>query len=378
MTEPSSSSHDARPPRQIARVKARIAAREAWRSIVSGTSHTFAATLVLALGIAFLFGMDLAQTNRLINESRTYAQSGAATVTITLRHGIDGAACEGLAGVNGVQAAGALRQADRKITFATLPSTGIPTYETTPGAVGLFSPALADDGDGMGVILSSDVADALGAQAGRTMALKGSGQVRVRGVYEYPDDGRDSQYSYAVLEPVNSAQPFDVCMVRTWPVPDSIDTLVYLAANVTSKEQRPQVSQLNTRFGSTPPSANLFNERLTAFAPWVMLVVAFALGFVMIRVRRLEFASALHAGLPKGVLVLQVLLELFAAALLAMLLCSPLAAWVWLTCDPANAPELYDTLLRVPAVGFAGLLLGGFVAILLTRERQLFAYFKNR
>ncbi|MCH9274795.1 hypothetical protein JS533_000605 [Bifidobacterium amazonense] len=367
-----------RPPRQVARVRARIAMREAWRSIISGTSHTLAATLALALGIALLFGMDLAQTDRLIGEADSYAQSGAATYTITLQHGIDGAACEGLVGVNGVQAAGALRQASRKITFATLPSTGIPTYETTPNAVSLFSPALADDGNGMGVILSSDVADTLGARAGQTVALKGGGNARVRGVYDYPDDGRDGQYSYAVLEPVNSTRPFDVCMVRTWPVPDDIDTLVYLTATITSKEQRPQISQLNTRFGSTPPSASRFDERLTAFAPWVMLVVAFALGFVMIRMRRLEFASALHAGLPKGVLVLQVLLELLAAAILAVLLCSPLFAWVWLTGNPANMAALYNTFLRVPVAGFAGLLLGGFAAILLTRERQLFAYFKNR
>lgn len=377
-----------RPAWQVARVKARIAAREAWRSIISGTSHTLAISLALAAVIALLFGMDLAQTGRLIDNARQYAQSGAATYTITLSNGIDAAACEELAGIDGVQAVGALRQSNRKITFATLPSTGIPTYEVTPGAVALFSPTLADtdggaDGGasnerGMGIILSSTVAETLGAHAGQTIALKTSGQARVRGVYQYPDDGRDSQYSYAVLEPVNDDRPFDVCMVRTWPVPDDIETFLYLAANITSKEQQPQVGQLNSRLGSTPPAQQLFAERLTAFVPWAAMAVAFAFGLVMIRMRRLEFASALHAGLPKGILILQVLIELGVAAIAAMLLCAPLAAWVTLTADAANVAALYNTLLRVPVAGFAGLLLGGLAAIAFTRESQLFAYFKNR
>ncbi|KAA8816633.1 hypothetical protein EMB92_07120 [Bifidobacterium callitrichos] len=325
--------------------------------------------------------MDLMQINRLIDDSRQYAQSGAATYTISLQDGIDGVACEGLSGVDGVQAVGAIRQSDRKIAFATLPSTGIPTYEVTPGAVRVFSPTLSDDGtdaDGMGIILSSTVADTLGAQIGRTIAMNHSGDARVRGIYQYPDDGRDSQYSYAVLEPVNSDRPFDACLVRTWPVPNDIEMLMYLSARVTGKDQHPQISQLNSRLGSTPPSQTLFSERLTAFAPWVALVVAFILGLVMIRMRRLEFASALHAGVPKGILILQVLIELSAAAVGAMLLCTPLIVWVTLAVDASNMTALYDSLLRVPAAGYAGLLVGGLVAVLLTHERQLFTYFKNR
>lgn len=370
-----------RPLRQIARVKIRVAAREAYRSIISGTSHTLVVTVALAVCIAMLFGMDLMQINRLIDDSRQYAQSGAATYTISLQDGINGVACEGLSGIDGVQAVGAIRQSDRKITFATLPSTGIPTYEVTPGAVRVFLPTSPDDGtdaDGMGIILSSTVADTLGVQVGQTIAMNHSGDARVRGIYQYPDDGRDSQYSYAVLEPVNSDQPFDACLVRAWPVPNDIEMLMYLAASITSKDQHPQISQLNSRFGSTPPSQTLFDERLTVFAPWVMLTVAFILGLVMIRMRRLEFASALHAGIPKEILVLQVLIELSASTVCAILLCMPLIVWVALAVDTSNMAAAYDSLLRVPVAGYAGLLVGGLVAIFLTHERQLFSYFKNR
>ena len=388
------------------RIGWRIISREAWRNVISGTSHTALTSLLLGLCLTLMMGADYLSIGNLISQARNWVDSGASTYVITLADGIDGTACDHLSSVNGVAAAGATRQRSDKLTFATLPSVGIPSYDVTPGFLGVFdslnignanqsaaaaTSAGTNANPGTGLLLSQTVADQLGTHAGDTQPLRDGGDITVRDVYRYPSDGRESGYGYAALIPGIANGAYTSCVVRTWPTPDSIETLMRttVLTNANSQgssaaadaNQRPQahVSQLNTSLGRNAPNTEAFRNRPTAFAPWLMLALAMALGFTVTRSRRLELASALHTGYPKRALTMQILLEVLMAYALALAISAPLLAYAALdVSNPGDLMPMLNALLRIPAGGFAGLLLGTLLAVAMTREKQLFAYFKRR
>lgn len=395
--------HGGKAPRSVMRLSGVIS--EAWRNLITGTTHACALALALALSVAILVGADLLTISRIQAQADEFVASGASTYTITYAGRIDPVACESLTSVNGVRAAGALRQANAKITFAVLPSTGVPAYEATEGAVALFADATGgaasddnavdfDDGaisNGSAALaasdlwLSSEAAEPLQAVPGETIALKDGRQATVGGIYQWPDDGRTSGYSYAVLEPVptDRAERFDSCWVKAWPVPENIESLLYLAtvgdsAGGSQQQGRAVISQLNTSHGADLDAAALYHQRFTAWAPVVALAVGLLLGVVAIRMRRLELASALHCSVPKRALIAQLMVETCAWLACALLLCSPLLAWVWLANGNADAAPLTDTLLRVPIAAVVGVIVGSALTAAGIRKRRLFRYFKNR
>ena len=70
--------------------------------------------------------------------------------------------------LNGVEAAGAVRQTNEKLIFAALPSTGVPIYETTPGVLKVFALSTTGTRSGpiagantVGYAAESDVNDAM-------------------------------------------------------------------------------------------------------------------------------------------------------------------------------------------------------------------------
>lgn len=367
----------------------RAIGREAWRDVITGTSRTALGMLLLVLCMALLAGADYLTITGLTARARAWVDAGASTYVLTLRGGIDGAACDRLTTLNGVQAAGATRQIDAKLSFATLPSTGIPTYEATPGFLGVYDEAYGTgraDGhtadaatEGMGILLSKTVADQLGARAGDRQQLADGREIAIRDVYRYDDDGRESGYGYAAVIPVNSDAVFTSCIVRTWPTPVGIESLLRTAI-VTSyaSEEKPRIVQLNSTLGRVAPATDDYRTRATAWAPWMMLALAAALGFAMTRARRLELASSLHAGYPKAALTMQTLLEALCTYLLALAAISPLYAYAALDVPVEDLWPVLDALARVPLAGFAGLMAGTAAALALTRERQLFNYFKQR
>lgn len=398
--------HGSKAPRSVMRLSSVIS--EAWRNLITGTTHACALALALALSVAILIGADLLTISRIQAQVDEFVASGTSTYTITYAGRIDPVVCESLASVNGVRAAGALRQANAKITLAVLPSTGVPAYEATEGAVALFADATggaaSDDsavdfddgaisnGSASGAApaasdlwLSAEAAGPLRVVPGETIALKDGRQATVGGIYQWPDDGRASGYSYAALEPVpiDRAERFDSCWVKAWPVPENIESLLYLAtvgdsAGGSRQQGRAVISQLNTSHGADLDAVALYHQRLTAWAPVVALAVGLLLGVVAIRVRRLELASALHCGVPKRALIAQLMVETCAWLACALLLCSPLLAWVWLANGNADAVSLTDTLLRVPVSAMVGVIVGSVLTAAGIREQRLFRYFKNR
>ncbi|PJM79796.1 hypothetical protein CUU80_01230 [Bifidobacterium scaligerum] len=370
---------------------------EAWRDLVTGTSHACALAIGLACLIMLLAGADWLTITGIQRQTDEYVASGGSTWILEYPNHIDGAACDRLVSLDGVEAAGAVRQSDSKLVFAVLPSTSVPLYEITPGAADVFMLSATgtqwqygkarESGNTTvsreGALLSREAAEPFQAQAGQSLALKDGHHLDVAGVFDWPDDGRKSGFSYAALTPVpaDSSVPFSQCWVRAWPQTRNLESLLRLSSDGTASAtaaERPQIYKLNTTKGSELDSAALFASRLTAFVPWIALAAALALGFIATRTRKLEMASALHCGVPKTALLAQIMLETITWSIAGILLTSPLLAWVWLHDNTTEAEALTDTLLRVPIAAVLGVLAGTFLAVLLTRENHLLKYFKNR
>ncbi|NEG54713.1 hypothetical protein [Bifidobacterium platyrrhinorum] len=370
---------------------------EAWRDLITGTGHACALAAGLACLIVLLAGVDWLTISGIQKQTDEYVASGGSTWILEYPNHIDGAACDRLVSLNGVEAAGAVRQSESKLVFAALPSTSVPLYEITPGAADVFmlgttgtqwasggsQGSESEPSDREGVLLSGEAAKPFRVQSGRSLALEDGRSLDVAGVFDWPDDGRKSGFSYAALTPVpvDSSVAFDQCWVRAWPQTRNLESLLRLAGNGmagATAAERPQIYKLNTAKGGELDSAVLFESRPTAYAPWIALAAALALGFIATRMRKLEMASALHCGVPKTALLAQIMLETITWSIAGMVLASPLLAWIWLNGNTAEAAALTNTLLRVPIAALLGVLLGAFLAVLLTRESHLLTYFKNR
>lgn len=199
--------------------------RETWRNVATGTSRCALIWLLLSICAVACMCADLTQMTGLIGDARKWKESGASTYAITLQGGIDGAACEGLRSANGVLGAAALRQSSDRVRIASLPATEIPTYEASAHVAQVFA-ATGMRKDNSGVIMSTAVARTYGAHAGTVLPLVGGARMRVSATFDWPSDGRQPTYGYAIISPGNDTKAYDTCLVRAWPVPDGIESLL--------------------------------------------------------------------------------------------------------------------------------------------------------
>lgn len=361
---------------------------EAWRDITSGTTHAALFALVLAVLIVAGCGMEATSLARIDSERSSYVASGASTYMLTYTGHVSANACDQLINAEGVLAAGAVRQSSTRLTMAKLPSTTVPTWDATPGAIRLFASADSDSvpqlsaADYAGVWLSQQAAQATGATAHTEQPLAGGGTVQVQGVYPFPDDGRDTaSFAYAALQSAPE-QPdgFDSCIVKTWPVPSDIQSLLMytIASASADPSSYPVVSQLNATKGSQFHPESEFTGRISAWAPLVLVVAGALVGFISVMLRRLELASAMHAGVPKIAMMVQMLVEGAAWAFAATVIGLAAIAFMRLGWAGADLAAVDDDLLRVPVAALVGACTGVFVASLCVREKSMFRYFKNR
>ena len=190
--------------------------RETWRNVATGTSRCALISLLLSICAVACMCADLTQMTGLIGDARKWEESGASTYAITLQGGIDGAACEGLRSASGVLGAAALRQSSDRVRIASLPATEIPTYEASAHVAQVFA-ATGIRKDNSGVIMSTAVARTYGAHAGTVLPLVGGTRMRVSATFNWPSDGRQPTYGYAIISPGNDTKAYDTCLVRAWP-----------------------------------------------------------------------------------------------------------------------------------------------------------------
>lgn len=350
--------------------------REARRNVVSGTSRA----VVLALALMFLglaaVGAELVLIARLEQEAQTFQRSGGSVMTVVAPGRVDGARCASLADVPGVRAAGALAApAGEFVTAVALPGAPIPRGRVTEGFPAVLS---ARTDGGTGLVLAEDARRMLGVEIGDQVRTT-AGDARVAGSYAYPSDGRRSGYGYLALDVVATSGTFDECWVDVWPQDTATRSLLLLTvepAGGSDDVDQPLVAPLNSTHGLEFDGHARFQERVTQFGGVGAGVLCAVLGFVAIRSRRVELASALHDRMARTDLAAVVGVEM-AVWVLPPALVSVTAGVVLFGArgDAALGAVLG---LRVASLLALGAVVGVAAALAVTRERDLFAYAKDR
>jgi hypothetical protein len=357
-------------------MRMRAILREAARDITSGTTRFTLLGTALTILICGLILTDSFTLLQQLNAAKTFRESGGATLILTAQGRIDGSACDALQELPGVIASGAFRDSTRKITITVLPNAPAPEYEVTPGVPNLLA---ADRAATSGLTVSQELAASLGAKLGDSLTTA-RGTVPISGIYSYPSDGRRPGLGYAVLSTTNSSQAFDECWISAWPQISNAHSLLYstLRAGLTDTKKSPQLSQLNASLGTEFDGHELFFSRITRASPIAALAIAFALGYSAVRARKLQIASALHAGLSRSDLICIHLAQVIAWATPATIVGLGTAALISGSAGAGDQLPLFLQQAGIPLAAFAGALVGALVATATVTERQLFRYFKDR
>lgn len=355
-------------------MNAREVLSEAYRNVVSGTARALPLAILLAAIAAGLAIVDARSIIGIERKAADFVSSGSSVRVMVARGTTDAAACERLDTVDGVRSAGALREADAVVLRAMI-ANPIPAYAVTPGLVEILGGTAAGPS---GAWLPTGLAKTLGVKPGQELATT-AGTLTVAGTYDYPDDGRDNRLTYAALLPQPATGRFDECWADVWPLSEERNNLLYSGLAVDTTTTDPvTIGQLNTSRGTRFDGVGEFAGRTTRWALPGCVLAGLLLGFVAIRIRRLEMASALHMGESRRAILATVLIETAAWALGALVLAAAALAVGVTARNSADPVAVYLVDIRGPAAAASATLIGAVSALFTVHERHLFAYFKNR
>ena len=352
---------------------------EAWRGIMAGSARFVTIVITLTLLSGGAAAIELRISTEILNTATQYQAIGANILVLGAPDGIDGTSCDNLSDLYDVQASGAIREIDALVVSA-LPDTQTPRYAITSGFAKVLK--AKQDASQQGLLISNELASTLNLQQGDTLALKDGQQALVKGTYDYPDDGRMPGYSYAALEEVPDADIFDACWVSIWPQSDQVRDAIWSALTPTAKSDNGSsttLSQLNSSQGESFNGAAMWMNRLTIGLPALAATLGALFGAIIIRLRRMELASALHCGVSKSALVLQLCIESSAAILICALVTVPLSYTLstWLV-DAADCAAVAATIAQPCLTAYTAYVLSAMGNVALIKERHLFTYFKER
>jgi hypothetical protein len=336
---------------------------------------------VFALTVGVLAVAQARTVVGFVGEALAFERSGGAIQTVALAGAIDGAQCDAVASLPGIVAAGALR-AGPEIVLAQLPSTSISSLEVTVGFGRLLDLRRTGGAWGDGMWVSQDLADGIGLTLDHPQVPLANGDtLAVDGIYDYPNDGRSPTLIYQILSPAPAVDLFDECWELVWPDPDlaiPVLTLPVIPDFSGAEQTRVTVGQVNTTLGASFDGPARFAALPLGAMRLAGVGVAGVAGFVSVRSRRLELASALHAGVAKTALALQVTVETAWWLLLGL---TPSVATAVYAARAGNTTEWFTAFFpaaQTLAAAGATAILGALAATALTRETHLFRYFKNR
>lgn len=356
--------------------------REAWRNVSTGATRALLGIGVFVVAIGAIGWFQASSVAGVAREAESFREAGATVQVVALAGRIDGAQCDALSSYPGIAASGAVRSSD-EVRLAASPSTSLPTFKVTPGMAGVLRVKPVGDQDASGgVWLAGDVADVLAVNGSRkAVPLSNGSSMTASGVFAYPTDGRLPTLAYTLVSPVPAHGVFDACWVEVWP--EAVSTFDLLSLPVLppapgEDASQPQAQQLNSTLGTQFDAQG----RLSKVPAWPMtgaaVLLAAGLGVVLIRLRRLELASALHAGLASTVLVLQVAFETLVWVSVAVAVLLPAEWWIAAHGNPDPALAAFYPAARATVLAAAAILLAAVLQAALTREKHLFRHFKNR
>jgi hypothetical protein len=311
-----------------------------------------------------------------IHQVEDFRNAGGSVIVLTAPHMIDGASCDRLRNLPGIRASGAVVQLANGLEVPALPDAEIPTFAATPGIAEIVKGRSSGPG---GIILSQELAEQLVVGPGDSITTN-SGLARVSQVFPYPSDGRLPILEYAALMPSTSAGTFDSCWADIWP-PDSEKAALLRTAivpSVTAVDNSIELRQLNSTVAPTAIGYPAYEARVTAAAGSAGVVLSWMLGSGVVWLRRLEIASALHAGVKKGALLVQVALEMLAGLLPGAILTFPAIAVTTRSVGATDRIAIWEGALLLALLSLASGVIGGLASVISIRESSLFRYFKER
>lgn len=349
--------------------------RESVLNLISGTSHALVlGSLVFVLAGSFA-SVDVVSVLGEERQATKFHAAGGSVITLTSKGHIDGAICESLNKVPGVLAAGAVRSEETFLEVATLPNSNIPLFIVSPTLPKVLGGKSIGE---VGLVLSESAAGALSVEGGDVLELRNGQKASVSGTYAYPEDGRRAGFGYAALAVSPRGGVFDECWMDVWTSSPKTASLIWTVALPSDGKSQPSISQLNTTLGAESDGFTQFQTRSTQFAPAFVLAASIALGFFAIRLRRLQFAAALHAGVRARDLLAVAVLETFLWSSFACFIASLTVLLLARTGASQSWFSIYWIGFRSVSMTTLGAVLGAAIAIATTKEKQLFNYFKAR
>jgi hypothetical protein len=344
---------------------------EAWRNLRSGTGR--AATLATALACTGLvLGVtDARSVHRLAAQAYDFRARGADTWVTDAPGRVDGASCERLSEIEGVVGAGAMRDGEEPIAFASTPRSDTALVDITAGLLDVLGAGPVRSG---GLVVSRDLAARYALGPGDGMDLVGLDST-VAATFPYPADGRRPGLEDAALGVVPAEGTFDECWIEVWPTDEATTSLTRIAleANGTGEVR---TMQLNPTVGTGFDGATLFRSRSTRSVPAVAGLVGLALGYLSVRLRRLELASARHLGVGATPQLAQLLVESAAWAAAGAVCAAALALGALRSEDASDVASF--ALRPIVALAAGAVCGGGLGALVAVRERHIVRFFKER
>lgn len=355
-------------------MRIRSAFSEAIKNVATRTSRPILSFILFFLVVGALSLYDLGSIKTVLTDFRNFQTAGASIHTVNAPGEIDARSCELLAILPGVRAAGAITEGE-PIRFSVTPSSRVPMQVVSPGFVELLSNR--SNTRKAGIYVSAEVAMVLGASPGDAVSVIQGEPVYIEGVFDYPDDGRRPGLGWAVLEVQPASPGFDECWIDI-PQPSAGAADYLLTAVASSSETKPKLGQLNTTLGTEYDGRAKFQARPSQVALQAALIFGVILGFTSKRLRRLELASALHVGVSKWALTIQVLVEEAVWLSPAVLLLTSVYLWQLQTALVTDHLALFLVGAKIFGLASCGVLLGAVIGVAGTREKHLFRYFKDR
>lgn len=366
---------------------------EAMLNIGSGAARAAVWFLAVAVAGTLIGGFEalavIGQERAAVTRIRAAADVTTIVSPVSV---IDGASCDRLVEADGgPQSAGAMREGEQ-ITPRSTPGRSIGSYEVTAGMIGLLAAAGGDgsvdtaaggsaaDADPTGVWVSSTLAHDFGWAKGVTIETD-HGDIPVAGVFDWPNDGRDTRFAYALIVPATAdAKPFSECWAKQWPRTDAVESLLTTTAiaGESTTQTLPGATMLNKSLDRGWNAAALYETRMTRMLLWAALAVGLVIGVASVHRRRLEYAGALHCGQRKSDQLLAALVETLVWAGGATMAGLSLIAALCLRASPSDPAAVLLAAARAPAALFAGVLVATVAGVLAVRESRLFRLFKGR
>lgn len=354
---------------------------EAMRNIGSGTAHAVVLCLAVMLCGALFGGYAAYDIITMQQEAQARVDALADTDMIATDGGVDGAACDGLprgTASTGMHA-GAV-DAGAEISLLSTPGKALQSFEVTPGMLELIAsndPHIASV-DPSGVWVPEDVARDFGLSAGSRVQTS-QGAMDVAQVYAWPNDGRDTRFSYTFLIPRQaSGKKFDECWVRQWPRSQEASDLLYSTLVADGRSMQAAVIGVNKGFDAQYDPYAAYAARVTRWAPMLAALCGAAIGVYAVQRRRLEYAGALHSGQSKGAQLLGIGTEaLVWSALGVVSSCALICAYCVRTA-PSDAQTVVQAACRAPLATAAAAVVAAVAAGVTVRQSQLFRLFKHR